>query len=140
MAEPTVSRKRAAVRRNVPEHDDATSRERRQRYWRGHRGEVLAALMLRLKGYRIIGRRVTTPAGEIDIVAARGGRIAFVEVKMRVTRAAAEASISDAQRRRVHRAADLWLARHPAYRERELGFDIVFVLPWSWPQHLPNAL
>jgi len=96
--------------------------------------------MLRLKGYRIIGRRVITPAGEIDIVALRGGRLAFIEVKMRANRAAAEASVSDSQRRRVHRAAELWLARHPAYRAIELGFDLVFVMPWRWPQHLPNAL
>lgn len=96
--------------------------------------------MLRLKGYRIIGRRVATPVGEIDIVASRGGRLAFVEVKMRASRAAAEASVSDSQRRRVHRAAQMWLARHATYREMELGFDLVFVLPWRWPQHLPNAL
>lgn len=96
--------------------------------------------MLRLKGYRIIARRVVTPAGEIDIVAMRASRLAFVEVKMRSSRAVAEASISDSQRRRVHRAADLWLARHQAFREMELGFDLVFVLPWRWPQHLPNAL
>lgn len=96
--------------------------------------------MLRLKGYRIIARRVVTPVGEIDIVALRGGRLAFIEVKMRASRAAAEASVSENQRRRVHRAALAWLARHPAYQEKELGFDLVFVLPWRWPQHLPNAL
>lgn len=119
---------------------DAARSERRRRYRRGHRGEGLAALMLRLKGYRIIARRVVTPAGEIDIVAMRASRIAFVEVKMRSSRAAAEACISDSQRRRVHRAAALWLARHQAFQEMELGFDLVFVLPWRWPQHLPNAL
>ncbi len=123
----------------TPQRDAGTS-ERRQRYRRGHRGEGLASAMLRLKGYRIIGRRVVTPAGELDIIAMRGGRVTFVEVKARTNREAAEASVSDSQRRRVHRAADLWLARHPAYQDFELGFDLVFVLPWRWPVHLINAL
>jgi len=114
--------------------------ERRQRYRRGHRGELAAALLLMSKGYRILGRRVATSAGEIDIVAVRGGRIAFVEVKQRKTREAAEASITGAQRRRVHRAADLWLARNAGYRGKEIGFDIVFVLPWRWPVYLANVL
>lgn len=128
MPEPAMSRQ------------DMVRTERQQRHRRGHRGEGLASLMLRMKGYRIIGRRVATPAGEIDIIATRRGRLAFVEVKLRASRAAAEACVSNNQRRRVHRAADLWLARHPVYGKMELGFDLVFVLPWRWPQHLPNAL
>lgn len=119
---------------------EAKTAERLQRYRRGHRGEGLATLMLRIKGYRILGRRVVTPAGELDIIAVRGSRIAFVEVKMRANQIAAEASVSDNQRRRVHRAAQMWLARHAAYQGLEMGFDLVFVLPWRWPQHLPNAL
>ena len=122
------------------ERQDQAKAERRRRYHRGHRGEFLAALALMSKGYRIVGRRVVTSAGEIDIVAVRGDRIAFVEVKRRRTRDDAEASITAAQRRRVHRAAEVWLARHATFRERDIGFDIVFVLPWRWPEHLVNAL
>src|SRR3984957_6964646 len=35
---------------------------------RGHRGETWAAWWLRLKGHRILGRRIKTHAGEIDLV------------------------------------------------------------------------
>ena len=37
---------------------------------RGRRSETFAALLLMLKGYRILGRRVRTHAGEIDLIAA----------------------------------------------------------------------
>jgi hypothetical protein len=37
----------------------------------GRRGEALAALFLQMKGYRIVGRRVKTPVGEIDLVVRR---------------------------------------------------------------------
>ena len=83
-----------------------------ERYRRGHRGEVLAAFLLLAKGYPVIGRRVVTPTGEIDVIAVRGRRVGLVEVKRRPTMAAAEASATPRQRRRVRRAADLWLSRH----------------------------
>lgn len=118
----------------------ARREERRRRDRRGRAAEWAAILMLAAKGYRPVGRRVLTAAGEIDLIVTRGGRLAFVEVKQRATLAAAEASVSDRQRRRIRRAADLWLARRPAYQQRELGFDVVFVLPWRWPRHLVNAL
>jgi len=96
--------------------------------------------MLALKGYRLLGRRVVTGAGEIDLVVCRGRRVAFVEVKQRATLEAAQASLSDRQRGRVRRAADLWLARHEHYRSYEIGFDMVMVVGWGWPIHLVNSL
>ena len=53
--------------------------ERRVRAYRqGLLAETAAALLLRLKGYRIIARRYRTPVGEIDLVALKGKRLAFV--------------------------------------------------------------
>jgi putative endonuclease len=114
--------------------------DRRRRWRRGRWAERFAALALMLKGYRVLARSVRTPLGEIDIVAVRGRRIAFFEVKRRATRAEAEAAIGIRQRQRVRRAADLWIARNRKYAEHERGFDLVFVLPRRWPQHLKNAL
>ena len=59
------------------------SAERIGRYRRGRLSEWLAAAALLAKGYRILGRRVRTPYGEIDLIALRGRRLAFVEVKRR---------------------------------------------------------
>jgi putative endonuclease len=114
--------------------------ERRARDRRGRRAEWLAALALRLRGYRILGKREKTPVGEIDLIAVRGRRLAFVEVKQRATQEAAEAAVTPAQRARIRRAADLWLARHPAYQTHDLAFDIVFLVGRRWPRHLENAL
>lgn len=46
---------------------------------RGRRGEAIAAWFLRLKGWRIVGARVKTPRGEVDLIARRAKSIAFVE-------------------------------------------------------------
>lgn len=113
---------------------------RRARYRLGHRAEWLAAIALMLRGYRILARRQRTPLGEIDLIAVRGRRLAFVEVKRRATRLDAEASITPAQRARTRRAADLWLARNPRYQTFELGFDLVFLTDRRWPCHIENGL
>ena len=55
-------------------------------YRHGVFAETLAALLLRLKGYAIVARRYKTPVGEIDLVALKGRRLAFIEVKRRKTR------------------------------------------------------
>jgi hypothetical protein len=49
----------------------------------GRRGEFWAGLLLRLKGYRILARRVKTPVGEIDLIARRGGLTVFVARRRR---------------------------------------------------------
>jgi putative endonuclease len=118
------------------------SNERRARYLAGLRSERIAALALRTRGYRILSQRFKTKLGEIDLVAVRGRRVAFVEVKRRsdLNDAEAHAAVSPAQRTRIRRAAELWLARHPAYREHEAGFDLVLVAPWRWPRWIENGL
>lgn len=47
---------------------------------RGRQAETIAGWWLRLKGYRIVGRRVRCARGEVDLVARRGRTVAFVEV------------------------------------------------------------
>lgn len=114
--------------------------ERRARLRSGASAEWIAAALLIAKGYRILARRHRTPYGEVDIVAARGRRLAFVEVKRRLTLADAEASLTPHQAGRIGRAADHWLDRHPAFRDHEIGLDAVLVVPRRWPRHIPNAL
>jgi putative endonuclease len=121
--------------RNTP-----ASAERIGRYRRGRLSEWLAALALLAKGYRILGRRVRTPYGEIDLIAVRGRRLAFVEVKRRATRSEAEAAVTLRQAGRVARAAEFWVGRHPAFRDHEQNLDAVFVMPRRLPVHVANAL
>ena len=69
---------------------------------RGRRSEALAAWALRLKGYRILGRRLKTPLGEIDMVALPPfGPVGFVEVQARSGHDAALLSVGQSQRTRI---------------------------------------
>ena len=52
----------------------------------GAEGEARAARFLARRGYRILARNVRAGGVEIDLVAARGALLAFVEVKTRRTR------------------------------------------------------
>jgi putative endonuclease len=92
------------------------------------------------KGYRILERRCRTPYGEIDLIAVRGRRLAFVEVKRRRTRLEAEAALTQYQARRIVRAADFWVARNARYRDHDRGLDAILVVPRRLPAHLPDAL
>ena len=49
----------------------------------GRSGEAEAAKYLRSQGYELLGMNYACRGGEIDIIAARGGYVAFVEVKLR---------------------------------------------------------
>lgn len=120
--------------------NDGRSAERRRRFARGHSSELRAALALMLKGYRILARRHRTPLGEIDIIARRGRRLAFVEVKARRSFADCEAAITRQAANRIRRAAELWLARQPGPPDCDIGFDVVFVVPGRWPRHIANGL
>ena len=119
---------------------NAGKAERLNRYRRGRFSELLAAAMLMAKGYRILERRRRTPYGELDIIAVRGKRLAFVEVKRRATREEAEAALTPYQARRIVRAAEYWIGRNTRYRDHDRGLDAVLVVPLRLPAHLPDAL
>ena len=49
----------------------------------GRIGEQAAAELLQMEGYEILERNYRCQAGEIDLIAARGSEVSFVEVKTR---------------------------------------------------------
>jgi putative endonuclease len=105
---------------------------------RGHRSETWAAWWLRLKGHRILGRRIKTHAGEIDLVTLSPfGPVCFIEVKARALARDAAEAVGPEQRTRIARAASLYLASRPALAKRGARFDIVTVA--GLPRHLPDA-
>ena len=105
---------------------------------RGRRGETLAAFYLRLKGWRVLDRRVRTPRGEIDLVAKRGRMIAFVEVKTRDTGAELDLAIDIRRLKRVAAAAEI-LAPRFAQRGEDVRIDVILIAPGRWPRHIANA-
>jgi putative endonuclease len=107
---------------------------------RGRRSETWAALLLRLKGYRILGRRVRTHAGEIDLIArAPSGLVCFIEVKARGDEGMAIESVGARQRSRIARAAEVYAAGKPELVRKGMRFDIVTVSPRRLPRHFPDA-
>ena len=115
------------------------ARRRRRAHVFGLRAEAAAAILLQLKGYRILARRFVIRGGEIDIVAFRRDTVAFVEVKGRGDFESAATAISAAKRRRVARAAKVWLTRNPWAMTATLRGDAVYVRPWRLPRHAPDA-
>lgn len=116
---------------------------RRRAYRRGLGAETLAVIWLRLKGYRILGRRFRAGTGEIDIIARKGDTVAFVEVKARADADAALAAIDARTRRRIAAAGRVWLARHPRYAAFTLRYDVILIagrgLMRLIPRHMISA-
>lgn len=105
---------------------------------RGRRGERMAAWYLRLKGWRVLARRVRTPAGEIDLVAKRGALIAFVEVKVRATAAELDFAIDERRLARVAAAASILMPVYATAGE-DIRIDVILIAPGTRPRHIENA-
>jgi len=105
---------------------------------RGRGAETLACWYLRLKGWRILARRARVPGGEVDIVARRGGTLAFIEVKARATEEAAALSLDDWRLRRVAMAAERLAPRYMRAND-DVRIDAMFIVPGRWPRHLPDV-
>ena len=105
---------------------------------RGRGAETLACWYLRLKGWRILARRVRVRGGEVDIVARRGRTLAFVEVKARSSEEAAAHSLDQYRLRRVAVAAER-LSQAYMREGDDIRIDALFVVPGKLPRHLPNV-
>jgi putative endonuclease len=112
---------------------------RRDAERRGRRAETLALWLLRAKLYRLLARRYRTPAGEIDLIVKRGRTIAFVEVKQRPTGEEAMEAITARGRRRIARAAQIWLAHNPGAAGYDYRFDVVIAADGALPRHLAGV-
>ena len=113
--------------------------DRRRAERRGQFGELLAALYLRLKLYRVLARRVRTPVGEIDLIAQKGDTLVFVEVKTRKRAGSEEEAHGSVNQRRIARAAHWYVMRHPSISGLTMRFDLIFLAGLSLPRHIPNA-
>ncbi|MFA6220331.1 MAG: YraN family protein [Erythrobacter sp.] len=104
----------------------------------GRDGEARAAFWLRAKGWQILDRRVKTPAGEIDLVARRGGLVAFVEVKWRRRRVDLDHAIDEYRLSRVAAAVEAVAHRYAEHGE-DIRIDVILLAPGALPRHIANA-
>ena len=101
----------------------------------GHASEWLAAVLLMAKGYQVLGFRLKTRAGEIDILARRGRILAVVEVKRRATMDAALAALTPDQFDRLLAAGRAVLRQRPSLAGHRLRIDMVTLAPGRFPRH-----
>lgn len=94
---------------------------------RGLDAEQVACRALEADGWTILGQRLRTQAGEVDVVARRGDLIALIEVKARPSLSEAAYALSPRQRRRLLLAAEILLAANPAWSAGAVRFDVILV-------------
>jgi putative endonuclease len=110
----------------------------------GAYGERVAVAALEEAGYAVLDRNWRCRAGELDVVAARGGVVVFVEVKCRrsATYGPPALAVTVVKAQRLRAAAAAWLAAHDL-TEAEVRFDVIAVLrPASGPavvEHIEGA-
>ena len=106
---------------------------------RGHLAEYIALVHLMLKGYRILGFRLKTLQGEIDILAQKGTRLHLVEVKQRRSHEEALETVSAIQQERLWQAGLALQEKKPRLRRLDLVIDLYTIAPGQWPRHQINA-
>jgi len=96
---------------------------------RGKRAERRAVWWYRARGYRILATNVWIGGYELDIVVRRGRRLVFCEVKEKLgDRFGDPLEMVDGEKqRRLRRAAESWLARHPEAGGLSVSFEVIAV-------------
>lgn len=105
---------------------------------RGRAGEAEAAMFLMQQGWRIVGERIKTRVGEIDLIASRSGVVAFVEVKWRNRTAGLADAIDERRLARVAAAVELVWQEYAVAGE-DIRIDVILLSPGSKPVHIENA-
>jgi putative endonuclease len=107
----------------------------------GRAGEAEAATFLELEGWEILERNFRASQGEIDIVAARGDTLVFVEVKRWTRYGPADLldSIDRAKTRRIIETSKLFLAKYRQYKGKHIRYDVLFLPSEGEPQRYEGA-
>lgn len=105
-------------------------------FFRGHLYEWVAAIWLILKGYRLLGFRVKTKAGEIDLLALKADCLILVEVKQRSDLLTALSALGHDQIARIARAGRLLQKSRPDLRPYGMRLDLIVFCPRALPVHI----
>ena len=94
---------------------------------RGDAVETAALRFLEADGLRLLARNASARGGELDLVMADGATVVFVEVRYRADAAfgGGAASVDARKRRKLVRAAQVWLLRHPRHANAPCRFDVM---------------
>jgi putative endonuclease len=97
----------------------------------GARAERRVRRHFRLRGYVVVGANARGGGGELDLVVRRGRRLVFCEVKARTRGDYGDPleAVGPDKVRRIRRAAEAFLARHPELAGLDVSFEAVAVRP-----------
>ncbi|MEM6847988.1 MAG: YraN family protein [Pseudomonadota bacterium] len=90
-------------------------------------------------GYVVLGARLRTDEGEIDILALRGRTLAVVEVKAGKQMDRGAFAVTTRKQRRLAGAIQSWLASHPEYCDHFVRFDVALCDQYGWCDVIENA-
>lgn len=95
----------------------------------GERGEGAACGFLKERGYAILEKNYKCKVGEVDVIARRGGRIAFIEVKTRTSsqRGAPQEAVDLRKQEKIFKVAQ-WYLKERRLANVPVAFDVVALL------------
>ncbi|MFH0986008.1 MAG: YraN family protein [Candidatus Omnitrophota bacterium] len=95
----------------------------------GDRGETAACNFLKEKGYEILEKNYRCKLGEIDVIARRAGRLAFIEIKTRTSDrfGMPQEAVGLRKQEKIFKIA-AWYLKEKRLERTPVAFDVVAVL------------
>ncbi len=100
--------------------------------------EYIICFLYICKFHQILHHRYNNKLGEIDIIARKGKKLIFIEVKARKY-GICEDIVSVTQKQRITRSAEFFLLKNRKYSNYDVRFDLAVVQPYRWPLIINNA-
>ncbi len=95
----------------------------------GDRGEMAACEFLRSEGYQVLEKNYKCKLGEIDLIARRDGRLAFIEIKTRTSdRFGMPQEAVDLKKQKKILNLAQWYLKEKKIEKTPIAFDVVAVL------------
>jgi putative endonuclease len=111
---------------------------RRKAEQRGRAAEWIAMFFLMAKGYRILGHRLRTPFGEVDVAAWKAGVLVIIEVKARASYDEGAYALTPRSQERIARAASV-LAGRWRMTAAPIRYDLIVIGAGYLPRHERGA-
>ena len=95
----------------------------------GEQGEMAACRFLKTRGYEILEKNYKCKLGEIDVIARRQGRLAFVEIKTRTSArfGTPQEAVDLRKQEKIFKVAQ-WYLKEKKILRSPIAFDIVAIL------------
>jgi putative endonuclease len=95
----------------------------------GKKGEEIAYLFYKKKGYKLLDRNFSSPWGEIDLIFKKGNLVVFVEVKRRKKGdfIYGVLSVNRDKIRKITNCAKMYLEINNLYEKCDVRFDVVVI-------------